>query len=87
MIAFCSVVYFTNHAIGNYGLKATTILEKSLIKRKEFLSTLQENRSKLERKVKFMSDGSLEKDLLDEKARYNLNLSRGDEIILFYSDF
>ncbi|WCM57888.1 septum formation initiator family protein [Candidatus Liberibacter asiaticus] len=68
-------------------MKANKSLEKSLIERERFLSELKENRSRLERKVKLMSDGSLEKDLLDEKARYSLNLSRSDEIILFYSDF
>ena len=30
-----------------------------------------------------MSDGSLEKDMLDEKARYSLNVSRSDEIVIF----
>ncbi|MEG8098684.1 FtsB family cell division protein [Candidatus Liberibacter brunswickensis] len=86
--SFCFIIYFINHAIiGDYGLKATKVLKKSLVERKEFLTNLQEARYKLEFKVKLMRDGSLEKDLLDEKARYNLNLSRGDEIILFYSNF
>ncbi|CAL9914428.1 putative cell division protein [Candidatus Liberibacter solanacearum] len=88
VIAFFSVIYFINHAIkDDCGLEATKSLEKSLIERERFLFELQEVRSKLERKVKLMSDGSLEKDLLDEKARYNLNLSRSDEIILFYPNF
>ena len=37
----------------------------------------------LEREVALMSDGSLEKDILDEKARYALNVSRVDEIVIF----
>ena len=40
-------------------------------------------RKELEREVALMSDGSLEKDILDEKARYALNVSRVDEIVIF----
>ena len=36
-----------------------------------------------EREVSLMSDGTLEKDMLDEKARYALNVSRSDEIVIF----
>jgi len=34
-----------------------------------------------------MSDGSLEKDILDEKARYALNVSRSDEIVIFNTEY
>jgi cell division protein FtsB len=36
----------------------------------------------LERRVQLMHDGTLEKDMLDEQARKNLNLAQSDEIII-----
>ncbi|AHA27691.1 FtsB family cell division protein [Candidatus Liberibacter americanus] len=87
VFAFSLIVYFSNHAIrGDYGLKANKHLENSIIRQERILLEAQKTRKKLEHKVKLMSDGSLEKDVLDEKARYNLNLSRNDEIILFDED-
>ena len=37
-----------------------------------------------EKEVQLMSDGSLERDMLDEKARLALNMSRSDEIVIFH---
>jgi cell division protein FtsB len=37
--------------------------------------------------VHLMSDGSLDKDMLDEIARYQLNVSRSDEIVIFNNYF
>ncbi|AGA65092.1 putative septum formation initiator protein [Liberibacter crescens BT-1] len=87
-IAIAFIIYFGNHAIvGSYGLKATEALENRRVNYEYQLETLKNFRMKLERKVELMRDGSLEKDMLDEKARYNLNLSRSDEIVIFYSYF
>ncbi|MBL0848564.1 MAG: septum formation initiator family protein [Candidatus Liberibacter ctenarytainae] len=86
-IVLSFIVYFTNHAIrGSDGLYATRSLENALSDRLDFLLKLRDSRNKMEHKVKLLSDGSLEKDILDEKARYSLNLSRTDEIVLFYPD-
>ncbi|MBY7649243.1 MAG: cell division protein [Candidatus Liberibacter europaeus] len=88
IISVSVIIYFVNHTIeGDYGLRATKSLEESLIKREISLAELRETRAKLEHKIKLLSDGFLEKDLLDEKARFNLNLSRTDEIVLFLFDF
>ncbi len=48
------------------------------------LSELVAKRKTLEREVALMSDGSLERDILDEKARFSLNMSRADEIVIFH---
>ena len=39
----------------------------------------------IEQQVALLSDGSLDKDMLDEKARYQLNMSRADEVVIFNS--
>jgi cell division protein FtsB len=81
-IAFLS--YFGYHCIhGDYGLRATSIFEQQRIAREQELSVLVAKREHFEKEVALLSDGSLDKDMLDEKARYQLNYSRPDEIVVF----
>jgi cell division protein FtsB len=83
-VAFVS--YFGYHCIhGDYGLRATENFERQRLQRERELAVLTTQREHLERQVALMSDGSLEKDMLDEKARYQLNVSRADEIVIFNS--
>jgi cell division protein FtsB len=81
-VGFCS--YFGYHSIhGELGLNAMKNFEKRRIEREAQLAELVKVRKELEREVSLMVDGSLERDMLDEKARYSLNVSRADEIIIF----
>ena len=85
-IAFLS--YFGYHSIhGEYGLIATEDFERQRLARLNDLEKLVAKRTSLEQDVSLMSDGSMEKDILDEKARYALNVSRPDEIVIFNSYF
>ncbi len=81
-VAFVS--YFSYHSVhGDFGLIATEAFERQRLARASELEKLTATRETLERQVSLMSDGSLEKDILDEKARYALNVSRKDEIVIF----
>jgi cell division protein FtsB len=81
-VVFCS--YFGYHSIhGDLGLNATKQFEVRRIARDAELAGLVTARQRLERQVALMSAGTLEKDMLDEKARYSLNVSRSDEIVIF----
>lgn len=81
-IAFLS--YFGYHSIhGDYGLRAAENFENLKVERSRELASLVKQRRELERQVQLLSDGSLERDMLDEKARYQLNMSRADEIVIF----
>ena len=81
-VAFVS--YFSYHSVhGDFGLIATEAFERQRLARAGELEKLTATRETLERQVSLMSDGSLEKDILDEKARYALNVSRKDEIVIF----
>ncbi|BCH54266.1 FtsB family cell division protein [Agrobacterium vitis] len=81
-IAF--IGYFGYHSIhGDYGLKAGEHFDVVRAERSKELATLIHDRKKLETQVKLLSDGSLERDMIDEKARYQLNMSRPDEIVIF----
>ncbi|KQZ54949.1 cell division protein [Rhizobium sp. Root149] len=85
-IAFVS--YFSYHSIhGDLGLIATEKFERTRVERAVALEKLVAKREALERQVRLLSDGSLEKDMLDEIARYQLNVSRKDEITVFRSYF
>jgi len=82
-VAFLS--YFGYHSIhGDYGLRATETFDSQRTERQARLSELVTQRETLEREVALMSDGSLERDMLDEKARFALNMSRADEIVIFH---
>jgi cell division protein FtsB len=82
-VAFLS--YFGYHSLhGELGLNAGKEFERQRVERQGELAKLVASRKELERQVQLMSDGSLEKDILDEKARYELNVSRADEIVIFH---
>ncbi len=82
-VAFLS--YFGYHSIhGDFGLKATEKFDRQRIERQTRLDELTAQRQTLEKEVALLSDGSLERDMLDEKARFGLNMSRSDEIVIFH---
>lgn len=76
--------YFGYHSVhGDYGLKAGERLDVIRAERSKDLAALVKARKKLETQVKLLSDGSLDHDMMDEKARYQLNMSKPDEIVIF----
>ena len=85
-VAFLS--YFGYHSLnGDLGLVATEKFERQRLERVAELGQLTERRRELKRQVQLLSDGSLEKDMLDEIARYQLNVSRDNEIVIFNNYF
>lgn len=81
-VAFVS--YFGYHCVhGDYGLRATEVFEQQRQARAQELADLVAKREHLEKEVALLSDGSLDKDMLDEKARYQLDYSKADEIVIF----
>ena len=85
-VAFLS--YFGYHSVhGDFGLQATEQLEIRRIARTAELAKLTATRVSLERQVELMSDGSLERDMIDEISRYQLNVSRPDEIVIMNQYF
>ncbi|MDO9418855.1 FtsB family cell division protein [Pararhizobium sp.] len=85
IITIAFLTYFGYHSIhGGYGLRATEQFDLQRVEREKRLAELTTQRETLEREVTLMSDGSLERDMLDEKARFALNMSRADEIVIFH---
>jgi len=81
--AFCTIViaYFAYHAInGNRGLIAWQKLKLEMVELQQELDTLRAERTRLEQRVSLMQPGNIDPDMLDQRAREILNLSRPDEI-------
>jgi cell division protein FtsB len=77
--------YFVWHAYnGSRGLKAKEEYRMKIEDLSSRLSALQDERAGWERRVRMMSSGSLERDLLEEQARVTLGRVHKDELVLFY---
>lgn len=75
--------YFVYHSmIGKYGLDSYKNTSEQAIKLEYRLAALRNESSELKSRVKLLLDGSIEYDMLDEQARYHLNLIQGDEIVI-----
>ena len=64
-------------------MNSAEALELRRVELSEQLATLTERRQHLERKVLLLSDGAVEADMLDERARFFLNVAREDEVVYF----
>lgn len=83
--ALCAacVAYFGFHTYhGQYGINSRERIEVQTARLQEQLDKLRAERSELEKRVRLLHDGTLEKDMLDELARKTLNMSGPDEVII-----
>ena len=77
------LAYFGFHAYhGEFGINSKYQLEAQTVALQAQLDAIKARRIELERRVRLMHDGTLEKDMLDEQARKALNLSQADEITI-----
>ena len=77
------LAYFGFHAYhGEFGINSKYQLEAQTVALQAQLDAIKARRMELERRVRLMHDGTLEKDMLDEQARRALNLSQADEITI-----
>ncbi|MFC5583481.1 septum formation initiator family protein [Nitratireductor kimnyeongensis] len=77
------LAYFGFHAYhGDYGIYSKYRLETRIAEAQARLDVLVAKRKELEHRVALVNDGSLEKDMLDERARLALNLARKNEVII-----
>ncbi len=77
------LAYFVFHAqSGRYGSEASIALRDELSRKQTEYAALVETREALETRVRLLSDGTLERDMIDERARRSLNLSNVDEVTI-----
>lgn len=84
---FCMTLssYFFYHSLnGRSGLEAQELTNLKHARLEMKLSDMKAQRQELEKRVLLLKSGTIEQDMLDEQARYHLNLIQEDEIAIFY---
>ncbi|MFD0917942.1 septum formation initiator family protein [Pseudahrensia aquimaris] len=77
--------YFGFHAFdGQYGIRAHIVMKSKIDVQEAKLKILVDRREILEDRVALLQRGSMERDMIDEQVRRQLNMVREDEIILLY---
>jgi len=85
-LAACLVAYFAFYAIyGERGLMALAQLESQVAAAEQVLAKVRAEREQVERRVALLRPETLDPDMLDERARTVLNLTRRDEVIILLS--
>lgn len=75
--------YFALHAhSGQYGIEEKADLARQLADRSAKLDELTVARVRLEKRVQLLHDGTLERDMIDERARRALNVVAANEIVI-----
>ena len=78
------VVYFAYHLVqGDRGLLAWMRLNQQVREVKTTLAAVEAERSTLERRVDLLRPEHLDRDMLDEQARSQLNLIGPNETVIF----
>jgi cell division protein FtsB len=76
--------YFAYHAVeGDYGLFALTKLQDRVTTLKTELKEIQAERRHMEAHVALMRPESLDRDMIDERAREALNMADAKDIVIF----
>ncbi len=75
--------YFGYHALyGGNGLYSKHIVEAQSKELQTKLDALTAQRAALQQQVALLSDGTVEKDMLDEQARRALNMAQPGELVI-----
>ena len=81
------IFYFIYHTLsGERGYIKMISLNKEIIQKQDLLFNLEQQRKKLDEKVKLLHPNTLNKDIIDELARGYFNLIGKDEIVIYKSD-
>ena len=83
VLGTCIVVYFVYHTIqGDRGLRAYVNLSREVDEAASTLAALNAERDNLERRVRLLRPDSLDRDLLEERARAMLNAVHTDDVVI-----
>jgi cell division protein FtsB len=78
------VSYFAYHAVeGDYGLFALGKLKERVAALEAELEQKRAERRRMERYVSLMRPESLDRDMIDERAREALNMADAKDIVIF----
>jgi cell division protein FtsB len=83
VLGACVSGYFVYHAVqGDRGLMAWLMLKQQIAEASATRDAVAEERAAWERRVALLRSGSLDPDMLDERARQVLNLGHPDEVVI-----
>lgn len=83
VLGVCAVGYFAFHVVhGDRGLIAWWDIKQRVVAARQTLAVARAERETLERWVRLMNPGSLDADMLEERARLTLNYGHADDIII-----
>lgn len=83
VLGVCAVGYFAFHVVhGDRGLIAWWDIKQRVVAAKQTLAVAHAERETLERRVRLMNPGSLDSDMLEERARLMLNYGYPNDIII-----
>ncbi len=87
VLGICAVAYFAYHAIhGDRGLIAWWTLGQKMESARGVLAGIEARRKTLAHRVKLLSPGSLDPDMLEERARLMLNYGFPDDTVILTDD-
>ncbi|MEP5623249.1 MAG: septum formation initiator family protein [Hyphomicrobiales bacterium] len=85
-IAIAALGYFGFHAMsGELGMVGRAMIERQVSELDAELQILVQERQELVSRVSLLRPESLDPDMLDERARLNLNLAHDNELVIFRS--
>lgn len=81
-MAAALIGYFgVNAYTGKYGLHAQAALDQEMIALTAELARLKQERAMLEQRVSLLRAGSLDPDMLDERARFQLEFAHPRDLV------
>ena len=84
LCAAAFISYFGYHSFhGEYGIYARERTEERVVGALDRYETLKAERMRMEQRIALLRDGTLDRDMIDEYARRNLNVARDDEVVIF----
>ena len=84
VLGICVVGYFAYHAVqGDRGLIAWRQLTHRVDEARSLRADVSMKRHALERRIALLSPQSLDRDMLDERARFMLNYGYPEEVTIF----
>jgi len=87
VLGVCIVGYFVYHVIhGDRGLIAWLQLSQKLKAARLEVSVTEVERQNLEHRVSLLHPGSLDRDMLDERARVMLNYGHVEDIVILENE-
>ena len=87
IFAAALIVYITYHAVqGERGLIAYWKLTKQVEQAKIVQTDMEAAQKRIANRVTLLSNASIDRDMLDERARYMLGYSRAGEIIILLGE-